>query len=75
MGATFPVVARWYVPTPRRATARRRRAYAANTVGAALGALAAGLRAAAALGLRGTTWVGVALNLARGRGGVARWRG
>jgi spermidine synthase len=38
--------------------------YAANTAGAAVGAIAAGFWLIPALGLRGTTWVGVALNVA-----------
>ena len=53
--------------TGRHATVRSRNAagllYAANTAGAALGAIAAGFLLVPALGLRGTTWVGVALNV------------
>src|SRR5439155_4947808 len=37
--------------------------YAANTAGAAFGAVAAGFWLIPVLGLRGTTWVGVALNI------------
>src|SRR5204862_2462250 len=37
--------------------------YAVNTVGAAAGAVAAGFFLVPAIGLRATTWVGVALNL------------
>jgi spermidine synthase len=62
MGATFPVAARWFV---QRADAAARDAgtlYAANTVGAAAGALAAGFVLLPFMGLMGTTWVAVALN-------------
>ncbi|MEZ5293388.1 MAG: fused MFS/spermidine synthase [Vicinamibacterales bacterium] len=62
MGATFPLVARWYVPSARWATRDAGALYAANTAGAALGALATGFALVPWLGLRGTTWVGVALN-------------
>jgi len=63
MGATFPVVARWYVADAAAATRGAGALYAANTVGAALGALLAGFVLLPTLGLRATTWVGVALNL------------
>lgn len=64
MGATFPVIARWYVPDAAAATRDAGALYAANTVGAALGALAAGFLLLPAVGLRMTTAAGVALNLA-----------
>jgi spermidine synthase len=64
MGATFPIVARWYVADAVTATRGAGALYAANTVGAALGALAAGFLLLPNLGLRATTGVGVALNLA-----------
>ena len=63
MGATFPYVARWYVPTASAATRDAGALYAANTVGAALGALATGFLLLPTLGLRATTWVGVAMNV------------
>ena len=63
MGATFPVVARWYVPDAAAATKDAGALYAANTVGAALGALMAGFVLLPTYGLRLTTWTGVALNL------------
>ncbi len=63
MGATFPLVARWYVPAARAATRDAGALYAANTIGAALGALATGFLLLPTLGLRGTTWVGVAMNV------------
>ena len=58
MGATFPIAASWFST----ATVDAGLLYAANTAGAALGAVAAGFWLIPALGLRGTTWVGVALN-------------
>ena len=71
MGATFPVASRWFVA--RRGSAARDAGalYAANTVGAAIGALLAGFVLLPSLGLRGATWVGVALNVARGGWRVA----
>ena len=63
MGATFPVVARWYVPDAAAATRAAGALYAANTIGAALGALLAGFVLLPAVGLRATTWVAVGLNL------------
>ena len=63
MGATFPVVARWYVPDAASATRAAGALYAANTVGAALGALLAGFVLLPTVGLRATTWVAVGLNL------------
>jgi spermidine synthase len=71
MGATFPVVARWYVPDVSAATTDAGALYAANTVGAALGALATGFVLLPAYGLRAATWTGVALNLAVA---TAAWR-
>ncbi|PYR03368.1 MAG: hypothetical protein DMG00_26550 [Acidobacteria bacterium] len=54
MGATFPIAAEWLTEAGR--------LYAANTAGAAIGAVAAGFWLIPAIGLRATTWVGVALN-------------
>src|SRR5260370_20359978 len=54
MGATFPIAANWHTDAAL--------LYAANTSGAALGAIAAGFWLIPALGLRGTTWIGVLLN-------------
>src|SRR5439155_11880857 len=58
MGATFPIAANWYA----RNAADTGVLYAANTAGAALGAIAAGFFLIPAIGLRATTWIGVALN-------------
>jgi spermidine synthase len=71
MGATFPIAARWFVQHAHRAAADAGLLYSANTVGAALGALVAGFVFLPALGLSGTTWVGVVLNLVAA--GAALW--
>src|SRR5439155_14373596 len=57
MGATFPFAVEWLG-----SAASAGALYAANTTGAAAGAIAAGFWLIPALGLRGTTWVGVGLN-------------
>ena len=66
MGATFPIAVR--------AMARSRLdaglIYAANTAGAAGGAIAAGFWLIPWLGLRGTTWIGVALNVTAASGAL-----
>ena len=66
MGATFPVAATWFSG----AAADAGLLYAANTAGAAAGAIAAGFWLVPAIGLRGTTWVGVALNVIAAAGAV-----
>src|SRR5688572_22774657 len=63
MGATFPIASRWMVRTASTAAREAGGLYAANTLGAAAGAILAGFALIPALGLRGTTYVGVALNL------------
>ena len=55
-------------PGPASAAADIGGLYAANTAGAAVGAIAAGFWLIPALGLRGTTWVAVALNVAAAAG-------
>ena len=67
MGATFPIAAGWFAAGAREASAAAR-LYAANTAGAASGAIAAGFFLIPAIGLRGTTWVGVALNVVAAAG-------
>ncbi|MGE5244352.1 MAG: fused MFS/spermidine synthase [Betaproteobacteria bacterium] len=67
MGATFPIAARWFAPD---AATGAGPLYAANTAGAALGALAAGFWLVPALGVRGTTGIGVALNAAAAAGAL-----
>ena len=63
MGATFPIASRWIVRTASTAAQDAGGLYAANTLGAAAGAVMAGFALIPALGLRGTTFVGVALNM------------
>ena len=62
MGATFPLAAAWFARGDEAAAGDASRLYAANTAGAAVGALAAGFWVIPAIGLRGATWTGVALN-------------
>ena len=71
MGATFPIASRWIVPHASRAASDAGALYAANTVGAAAGAVLAGFVLIPALGLRGTTWVGVTLNIVAAAGAMA----
>src|SRR5438067_3086253 len=59
MGATFPIATNWFA----RDAADTGILYAANTAGAAGGAIAAGFFLIPTVGLRATTWVGVALNV------------
>ena len=66
MGATFPVAADWYAA----AAADAGVLYAANTAGAAAGAIAAGFWLIPAIGLRAATIVGVALNGAAAAGAL-----
>lgn len=63
MGATFPIASRWIVRGAATAAQDAGGLYAANTLGAAAGAVLAGFALIPAMGLRGTTFVGVALNL------------
>ena len=63
MGATFPIASRWLVRSAGNAAQDAGGLYAANTLGAAAGAVLAGFTLIPAMGLRGTTFVGVALNV------------
>jgi spermidine synthase len=63
MGATFPIASRWMVRRAATAAEDAGGLYAANTLGAAAGAILAGFALIPALGLRGTTFVGVVLNV------------
>ena len=63
MGATFPIASRWMVRSASSAATDAGGLYAFNTLGAAAGAVLAGFVLIPALGLRGTTFVGVALNI------------
>ena len=72
MGATFPIAAAWLASLDkgRASFSGAGSLYAANTAGAAVGALAAGFWLVPTLGLRGTTWVGVGLNVAAAAGAL-----
>ena len=75
MGATFPIASRWMVRVASRAGQDAGGLYAANTLGAAIGAVLAGFVLIPSLGLTGSTWVGVALNFAAAAGAWAIARG
>jgi spermidine synthase len=62
MGATFPIASRWMVRGAGSVSADAGGLYAANTLGAAAGALVAGFLLLPSLGLAGATAVGVVLN-------------
>jgi len=68
MGATFPIASRWMVRHASSVSTDAGRLYAANTLGAAAGALLAGFILLPVLGLTGATMAGVALNLAAAGG-------
>src|SRR5688572_29690884 len=63
MGATFPIASRWMVRAASTAAQDAGVLYAANTLGAAAGAVLAGFSLIPALGLSGTTYVGMTLNV------------
>ena len=63
MGATFPIASRWMVRMASTAAQDAGALYAANTLGAAAGAILAGFALIPALGLSGTTYVGMTLNV------------
>jgi spermidine synthase len=85
MGATYPLAVDWLARLEGGDTRDTRSIstaggtlYAANSAGAAAGAMAAGFWLIEVLGIRGTTWVGVALNvlaasLALWCGRTGRW--
>jgi spermidine synthase len=75
MGATFPIASRWMVRMASSAAQDAGGLYAANTLGAAGGAVLAGFVLIPALGLQGTTFVGVALNVIAAGGAWAIARG
>src|SRR5687768_12013822 len=74
MGATFPIASRWMVRGASTAAQDAGALYAANTLGAAAGAVLSGFSLIPALGLSGTTYVGMALNViaAAGAYGMSR---
>jgi len=71
MGATFPIASRWMVRGAASAAQDAGGLYAANALGAAAGAVLAGFVLIPALGLNGSTWVGVALNITAAAGAFA----
>src|SRR5687768_4564111 len=71
MGATFPIASRWMVRGASTAAQDAGVLYAANTLGAAAGAVLAGFSLIPAMGLQGTTFVGVALNIVAAAGAWA----
>ena len=81
MGATLPLLTRYAVRTDREVGPRVALLYAVNTAGAVFGTVIAAFALLPSLGLNGTVWVGVAVNmlvfviaagLARGRRDSAR---
>lgn len=62
MGATLPLLARHAVRSDREVGPRIGTLYAVNTAGAIGGTLVCGFVLLPALGLRGTVWIGVAIN-------------
>ncbi len=77
MGATFPIASRWMVRMASTAAQDAGGLYAANTLGAAAGAVLAGFVLIPAMGLQGSTFVGVALNVIAAAGAwiIARDQG
>ncbi len=71
MGATFPIASRWVVRVASHAAQHAGALYAANTLGAAMGAVLAGFVLIPALGLSGSTWVAVLLNVIAAAGAFA----
>lgn len=63
MGATLPVLMRSVVRTDAQVGPRAAMLYGINTAGAVAGAVLAGFVLLGALGLRGTVWVGVVVNM------------
>ena len=77
MGATFPAAVSWFATAtrerPRMTTAGAAEAgvlYAANTAGAAVGALSAGFWLIPSYGVRASTWVAVGLNVLAAAGAL-----
>jgi len=63
MGATLPLLCRYYIRGRERAGARTGGLYGLNTAGGALGSLAAGFFLVRYFGVSGTLWIAVAVNL------------
>lgn len=64
MGVTMPILARWFRQRGQALGASVGTLYAANTLGAALGSIVSGYAILPVLGIRGTTALAVAANLA-----------
>ncbi|MFA5907318.1 MAG: fused MFS/spermidine synthase [Vicinamibacterales bacterium] len=71
MGATFPIASRWMVRAAASAAQDAGGLYAANTLGAAAGAVLAGFVLVPWLGLSGSTYVAVILNITAAVGAFA----
>lgn len=63
LGATFPAAVRWFAALPGRPARAIGALYAANTIGAAVGALLAGFTLIPAIGISGTTRVAMLASL------------
>jgi spermidine synthase len=70
MGATFPIASRWIIRAASKAASDVGGLYASNTLGAAIGAVLAGFFLIPAVGLRGTTFIGVLLNVIAAAGAM-----
>lgn len=68
LGATFPLAIRWFAHTSKTPARASGTLYAANTAGAAVGALLAGFALIPAIGISGTIRVGIAGSLAAAAG-------
>src|SRR6185295_11755439 len=75
MGATLPVLTRYLSDSSQAAAGEAGRAYAINTFGGVAGTLASGLWLIPSFGLRATTLVAVALNLAIAAAALSLARG
>ena len=74
MGATFPMAVRWFVNRPQAVGRLAGSLYAANTIGAALGAVAAGFLLLPTLGLSRTVLVAMAANVVAIIAATILWR-
>jgi spermidine synthase len=63
LGATFPMAIRWFANDAENAARSSSALYVVNTIGAAVGALLAGFVLLPALGISGTTGVGIAASV------------
>jgi spermidine synthase len=75
MGATLPILCRFYVENLGHIGNRTGRLHGVNTLGAAAGALLCGFVLIAALGVRGTLWTAVTINVLVGILCIALARG